>query len=65
MELLVDGKLEKIVGFKTKWLHPFKGLFDDVSEAIKAAIEDDLEPNQVLRPVTVACGETVSETLLL
>jgi len=62
---ITQGDLgENIESFETWWLHPFKGFFQDLGEAVKACTEVDMTPEQLLRPVTVAKGKTLWEPIL-
>ena len=58
------GRTEGIIRFDTWWLHPFKGLFEHLGEAVQTLEETDFEPEEVLRPVTVAVSNSFKEPML-
>ena len=62
--LTQEGRTEPIIGFSTKWAHPFHGLYDKLEEAVKACEGFDFEPEEVLRPITVAFSANLTESLI-
>lgn len=59
-----EGVEEPIVSFETWWLHPFKGMFPNLDDAVRACDEVDMSPEQLLRPITVAKGTNLWEPIL-
>lgn len=62
--LTQGGVTEPIVGFVTEWVHPFKGLFETLSEAVRSCDGTDFEAEEILRPITVAVTATMKEPLI-
>lgn len=62
--LTQGGRTEGITRFETYWVHPFKGLFEHLAEAVAACEGMDFEPEEVLRPVTVAISNSFKEPLI-
>lgn len=62
--LTQGGRTEGIIKFETYWVHPFKGMFEILGDAVKACEGSDFEPEEVLRPVTVAITNNFKEPLI-
>lgn len=59
-----EGKTEPITAFEVWWYHPFKGFFEELDDAILVCKDTDFNPEEILRPTTVAVSENFWEPLI-
>lgn len=45
------------------WFISIKGLYKDVDDAVQVAVQNDFDPALIVRPVSVAIGESTYEVV--